>query len=84
MFIPDEMIPKNDILVKPINIYNFLEKLFNKEIDNYSYKEDYKDLLKVIKNNILDNFKKRYFWQVNVLSEKTCEHVYGEHSKKYG
>src|ERR1700730_4629478 len=81
MILPNYLIPQNDLQLRPEKIYKVLEELFDDEIDK---EEEYIIILSKLKTNILNNFKKRYLWQTEFLSEKVCEHVYGDKSKKFG
>lgn len=84
MYIPTELIPENDISITPKKLYNIVNQLLDKEIDYYNHIEIYVLLLNSVKKNILKRLKNTNLWKRDVLSEKVCEHVYGEYSKKFG
>lgn len=84
MYIPTDIIPENDISISPKRLYNIIKKLLDNEMDYYDDNEKFTKLLKSVKKNMLDRLKKRYTWQTIVLSEKVCEHIYGENSNKFG
>lgn len=83
MYIPTDLVPENDITIIPKKIYNIIKELLDIEISFYDNNKQFYNLLKYVKKNILNNISKRTFWQKNVLSRKSCEHVFGENSKRF-
>lgn len=83
MYIPTDLVPENDITIMPKKIYNIIKELLDIEISFYDNNKQFYNLLKYVKKNILNNISKRTFWQKNVLSRKSCEHVFGENSKRF-
>lgn len=83
MYTPSTIIPENDISITPSKIYNIIEKLLDYEIDYYNDNNKAVKLLKLVKKSMLTKFKERYTWKTEVLSQKVCDHMYGEHSKRF-
>lgn len=84
MYIPSQFIPENDISIKPKKVYIMIKDLLNREIDFYDNNKDFVILLNSVKKNMLNEFSKRYIWQTELASDKTCEHLFGEKSRKHG
>lgn len=83
MYIPTDLVPENDITIIPKKIYEIIKELLDIEISFYDNNKQFYNLLKYVKKNILNNISKRTFWQKNVLSRRSCEHVFGENSKRF-
>lgn len=84
MFIPKSIIPDNDITIIPKNLYKIIIELIDSEIEDDSFEKINEKILNKIRKILIKRFKSTYFWNTLVLSEKVCEHVYGEYSKKFG
>lgn len=83
MYIPTSLIPENDISITPKNIYNIIKELLDIEISFYDHNELFVNLLKSVKKNLLKKLENTNTWVRDVLSKKTCDHVFGENSKRF-
>lgn len=83
MYTPNTFVPENDITIKPKNIIKIINNLLDYEIDYYSNNDNYIRLLKIVKKSMINRFKEKYTWKTDVLSHNVCDHIYGEHSKKF-
>lgn len=81
---PQSILPKNDITISPQKLYNFISTSFDSITTFYDYDSYNTKLLTSIKKEFLQLFKKTFLWNVQVLSHKTCMHVFKDKSKRFG
>lgn len=83
-------IPINDFPIIPEQQYKQLNNLFNNIYGDFACDQIeprrtlYLECYNIIKEKVINLFKSNSFWIRDCMSEKHCDHIYGEHSEKHG
>jgi hypothetical protein len=64
------MIPKEDLLINPKNLYNKIKEIIDKYRDDLEIKDIF------YYKYLLDEIKNTSFWNIHISSNRICMHVY--------